>query len=87
MVSSLERVEIEREVIEILSGSLMQSDRLIGSDSQLVKDLYVDSIVLIEMILELNERFGIELFEAEVAEWKTVREICRSVESCIVQKF
>ncbi|KIQ58304.1 phosphopantetheine-binding protein [Pseudomonas fluorescens] len=87
MVSSLERVEIEREVIEILSGSLMQSDRLIGSDSQLVKDLYVDSIVLIEMILELNERFGIELFEVEVAEWKTVREICRSVESCIVQKL
>ncbi|MGN8273836.1 phosphopantetheine-binding protein [Pseudomonas sp. SMN5] len=87
MASSLERMEVEREIIEILSGSLMQSDRLIGPDSQLVEDLYVDSIVLIEMVLELNERFGIEIFEGEVAEWRTVREICSSVESCIVRKF
>ncbi|MNG26382.1 Acyl carrier protein [compost metagenome] len=83
MVKSLRKIEVEQEVVKVLASSLAQSDRLIEADSRLVEELYLDSIALIELVLGLNEVFGIELSEREVAEWKTVREICCSVTSYI----
>lgn len=82
-MSSLGQLKVEQEVVKALAGSLAQSDQLIGVDSRLVEELYIDSIALVEVVWELNEMFGIELPGDEVAEWKTVREMCASVSNCM----
>ncbi|WP_024618097.1 acyl carrier protein [Pseudomonas kilonensis] len=78
-MGSLGQKKIEQAVVKILSDSLAQTDRLIEDDSRLVEDLYVDSIVLVEVVMELNKNFGVELPESEIAGWKTVRDICCSL--------
>lgn len=82
-MSSLEQVKVEQEIIEILSYSLVPADRLIGLNSQLIEDLCVDSMALVEMVLELNARYGIELSEKEIVGWREVRDICGSVLGCM----
>jgi len=50
------------------------------SESRLVEDLYVGSMSVVEIVMALNETFGIELPEAVVSGWRTVGHICCSVQ-------
>ncbi|KPG98634.1 acyl carrier protein [Pseudomonas sp. RIT-PI-q] len=74
-------VEIERQVIRVLSEYFPVGRRKIERGSLLVEDLYVDSISLVEIVMELNEVFCMELPEAGVAKFRTVSDICCLVES------
>lgn len=47
----------------------------IDLDSRLVEDLHVDSLDVVEIVMALNEEFGIELTEEMVAKWRVVRDI------------
>jgi acyl carrier protein len=72
-------LQIESQVIKVLSEYFPVGRRKIERQSRLVEDLYVDSMSIVEMVMALNESFAIELPEAQVSEWKTVGDICRSV--------
>lgn len=71
--------EVENEIIKVLSDYFPAGRRKTQIDSRLVEDLYVDSISLVEIVMALNETFGIELPEAEVGTWRTVKDVCFSV--------
>lgn len=71
--------EIERLVIKVLSDYLPVGRRKIESSSRLVEDLYVDSMSVVEIVMILNEAFGVELSAGAVSEWVTVADISRSV--------
>ncbi|MBZ9781925.1 acyl carrier protein [Pseudomonas sp. REP124] len=75
-------LEIENQVIRVLSDYFKSTRRNITPDSRLIEDLYIDSMSLVELVMALNEFFAIELPEDEVAHWKTVRDICTSIVSC-----
>ncbi|WP_256672691.1 acyl carrier protein [Pseudomonas sp. C1C7] len=75
-------LEIENQVIRILMDYFKSTRRNITPNSRLVEDLYIDSMSLVELVMALNESFAIELPEDEVAQWKTVRDICTSIVSC-----
>lgn len=72
-------LEVEHQVIKVLSDYFPAGRRKIEIASRLVEDLYVDSIGLIEIVMALNDAFKIELPDTEVGEWKTVKDICRLV--------
>jgi acyl carrier protein len=72
-------LQIESQVIKVLSEYFPVGRRKIERASRLVEDLYVDSMSLVEIVMALNESFAIELPQAQVSEWKTVEDICRSV--------
>lgn len=72
-------IQIEYEVIKMLSNYFSVGRRKIESNSRLVEDLYVDSMSVVEIVMALNEAFGIELDEVEVGRWKFVGDICWSV--------
>ncbi|WP_095051960.1 acyl carrier protein [Pseudomonas sp. Irchel s3b2] len=74
--------EVECQVIKVLSDYFSVDRRKVEVDSRLVEDLYVDSMSLVEVVMALNEVFGVELPEGGVAEWKTVRDICCLVDKC-----
>lgn len=74
--------ELERQVIQLLSGYLSVDPLTIEVDSRLVEDLCVDSVGVVEIVMSLNEAFGIDLPDAEVTQWRTVGDICRLVRAC-----
>jgi len=73
------QTELERKVSKVLSDYFNSSYRKVEVDSRLVEDLYIDSIGMVEIVMALNEYFGVELPEAGVEEWKTVKDICNSI--------
>jgi acyl carrier protein len=77
-----DEVEIEPKVIKVLSDYFSVGRRTIGSSSRLVKDLYVDSMDVVEVVMMLNEIFDVELPQSGVAGWRSVADIVSSVVRC-----
>jgi acyl carrier protein len=78
---SSDKFDIASQVIKVLSDYFPAGRRDIELTSRLVQDLYVDSISLIEIVMALNETFGIDLPEDRVGLWRTVEDVCESVMS------
>jgi acyl carrier protein len=78
---SSDKFDIASQVIKVLSDYFPAGRRDIELTSRLVQDLYVDSISLIEIVMSLNETFGIDLPEDRVGLWRTVEDVCESVMS------
>lgn len=76
------RDDIECRAIKALMDYFRSDHRKVELDSRLVEDLGVDSISLVEIILELNDAFDIELDGEDVAQWRTVDDICCSIRLC-----
>ncbi|EXF96348.1 hypothetical protein HK44_022860 [Pseudomonas fluorescens HK44] len=74
-----DELEIERQVIKVLSDYFPVGRRAIEASSRLVEDLYVDSINIVEVVMILNDVFDVELPQAEVAKWRVVNDICSLV--------
>jgi acyl carrier protein len=47
-----------------------------------VEDLCVDSVGVVEIVMSINEVFGVDLPAAAVKEWRTVGDIC-----CLVREY
>ena len=45
-----------------------------------IEELEIDSLAMFEIVFELEECFGVELDEVELAAMKTVRDLVESVE-------
>lgn len=58
---------IESEIINIVSSnvSALCNDIVVTKESHLVNDLGFDSITLMQLIVELEELFGIEMDDAD----------------------
>ncbi|CAH0214198.1 phosphopantetheine-binding protein [Pseudomonas brassicacearum] len=78
-VDHLESIQV---IITSLVAGNSRGGRVIGGGSRLVEDLYIDSMSLVELVLEVNSAFGIELSEDEVAAWRRVQDIFDSVLRC-----
>ena len=59
---------------EVLSAELGVEEDKITSDARFKEDLDADSLELVEVVMALEERFGIEIPDDEVAGLKTVGE-------------
>jgi acyl carrier protein len=70
---------VDQQVVEVLSEYLPGARGRIKSQSRLVEDLCIDSIGVVEVVMELNQRFSIDLPEEEVARWSRVADICQAV--------
>ncbi|EJM75651.1 acyl carrier protein [Pseudomonas sp. GM49] len=76
---SSDQFDVVSQVIKVLSDYFPVGRREITLTSRLVEDLYVDSISLVEIVMALNETFGIELPEDRVGLWRTVEDVYESV--------
>jgi acyl carrier protein len=74
--------EVEHLIMEVLSDCFPARRHNIEGGSRLVEDLYVDSIGVVEVVMALNEVFGIELPDAGIAMWVTVSDIYELVKEC-----
>ena len=68
------------KVIEILADQLSVDPDIINEDSNLVDDLDADSLAVIDLIMCLEDEFGIEVPDTEVENLKTVGAIVHYIE-------
>lgn len=66
---------IENKVYRIISEQLGISESSIGLEKRFVDDLGGDSLDTVEMMLTLEDEFGIELPEEEVENFITVQNV------------
>jgi acyl carrier protein len=78
--------EVEEKVKKILADKLNLEIGKIALNSQLVADLGMDSFGSIEIIFELEEKFGIKIMEGDVEKAKVVKDIVDYVSAQLENK-
>jgi acyl carrier protein len=67
-------------VREILAENLNISRHELTPTAHLFEDLGMDSMKAIEVVMAIEEEFGIEIPDADAEKWKTVPELLQYVE-------
>lgn len=70
-----QRQEVARKVRELLAEALHRDVDEIGLDDRLQEDLGAESIDLMTLVFELEDAFGRELSDEQLAQLTTVRSI------------
>lgn len=71
--------ETFNKVAELLSGQLGISKSEIALDSDVIKDLGADSLDVVQLLMSLEEDFGITVSEEEASNLKTVEDIIKLI--------
>lgn len=71
----------EQEVIDIVVEQLGVDRDDVSSEKSFVEDLNADSLDLTELIMTLEERFGIEISEEDAAKLKKVGDVVNYIQT------
>lgn len=72
---------IEKKVIEILAEKLNIKAEKIKPESKLADDLGMDSFGAVEVMFEVEEKFGVTVSDKELIGLKTVEDVVKYVEN------
>ena len=75
-----ELMEVYDKVVALLSEQLGIDKSRITPDSDIVKDLGADSLDVVQMLMSMEEEYGITVSEDDAANLKTVRDIVNILE-------
>jgi acyl carrier protein len=68
------------KIREIIIDELGVDESVITMDTNLVKDLEADSLDAVDIIMSIEEKFGIEIPDEEAEKFETVGDIVRYVD-------
>ena len=71
------------KVREILASQLEIDEDRITPDTDLVKDLSADSLDVVEMIMAIEEEYGIVITDESIHGFTTVRDVAEFIESLL----
>ena len=69
------------EIRNAIAVQLNIPEENITMDSRFIEDLKADSLDLVELVMDLEDRYGIEIPDEQLAEVKTVGEIVNFIEA------
>jgi len=69
------------EIIEIIAEQLVIDAESITPESEIIADLKADSLAIVEMLMEIEERFGVSVPDEDVPNLKTVQDIADYVKN------
>ena len=72
---------VEEKVKSLIASQLNIPVEKVEDGSRLVEDLGADSLDVVEMLMTLEEEFGISIPDEETVNMKTVAEIIKVIES------
>ena len=70
------------KVAEVIASQLGVSKDTITENSNILEDLGADSLDIIEMLMTLEEEYGITIPDEKINQVKTVGGICKLIEEC-----
>lgn len=68
-------MSVEERVIEIISQKLNLSKEQIKPEASFVDDLGADSLDLVELVMAMEEAFGMEVPDEEAEKLRTVKDV------------
>ena len=68
------------KIKEIIVDQLSVDESMVTADTNLMKDLEADSLDAVEIIMAIEEEYGIEIPDEEAEKVKTVGDLVRYVE-------
>ncbi|MBP5308819.1 MAG: acyl carrier protein [Clostridia bacterium] len=71
------------KIQDLLAQQLNVDKNSITENSEIIKDLGADSLDIVEMLMGLEDQFGIEVSEDEAVNLKTVGDIVKVIDSKI----
>ena len=72
---------MEQKVIALISEATTTDASKISENTNLVDDLDLDSLDLVELMMKMEDEFGIEIPEEEVEQLKTVKDVVSYLQS------
>lgn len=69
------------KVVEIIIEQLGVEDKEITMETSLMKDLEADSLGAVEIIMALEDEFGIEIPDTEAENFKSIGDIVKYIEA------
>lgn len=73
---------IFEKVAEVIAEQLGISKDTITKEANVLEDLGADSLDIIEMLMTLEEEYGITIPDEKINQVKTVGGICELIEQC-----
>ena len=68
-------MEIQSKVISIVSEAANVETASIKAETSFVEDLNLDSLDMVEMMMKMEEEFGIEIPEDKTEDLKTITDV------------
>ena len=72
---------MKEKIVKIIAESLNVNENNIKSDSKFMDDLGADSLDTVELVMVLEEAFGIDIPEEDAEELITVGDVVKYVET------
>ena len=79
-------MSIEEKVIEIISQKLNLSKDQIKPEASFVDDLGADSLDLVELVMAMEEAFGMEVPDEDAEKLRTVKDVIEYVKAKVGDK-
>ncbi|ASO62368.1 acyl carrier protein [Salmonella enterica subsp. arizonae] len=76
-------MDIESRVKKVITSCITVEINSINGQTNLVEDLYADSLDLIDIVFGLSEEFDISCNENDLPDMTTITDICRVVEKSL----
>lgn len=73
-------MEVRERVIELLASELNVLKIAIRDDTDIKQDLKADSLDLIEIIMDMEEEFGLHIDGEDFSEIRTVGDLVKKIE-------
>ena len=68
-------MEIQEKVISIVSEAANVEVATIKAETSFIDDLNLDSLDMVEMMMKMEEEFGVEIPEEKTEDLKTIKDV------------
>ena len=72
---------MEDKIIELLAKQFGVEENTIDADTNIIDDLGADSLEIVDMLMAIEENFGVTVSDEEAMTLKTVRDVAELIES------
>ena len=72
---------MQEKVISLVSEATKVEAGKISGTTSFIDDLNLDSLDIVELMMKMEDEFGVEIPEEEAENLKTVGDVCKYVES------
>jgi acyl carrier protein len=79
-------MSIEEKIIEIISQKLNLSKDQVKPEASFVDDLGADSLDLVELVMAMEEAFGMEVPDEDAEKLRTVKDVIEYVKAKVGDK-
>ncbi len=82
----MERQAIFEKVKEIIIEQLEVRENQVIPEAKFVDDLGADSLDIVEMVMALEEKFGLEISDEDAEKLITIKDVVDYIQRCLKEK-